>query len=110
MNKYTVIIPGNVRNEIDEIVAFYFVKRKEHALEILENFIMRISSLKEFQEIGRIVPELERNNIIEYREIIEAYWRVIYRIESSNVVIYSLIDSRRNVEDILLKRMKARLG
>jgi toxin ParE1/3/4 len=51
---------------------------------------------------------LERNNILEYREIIESYWRTIYKIEGNQVVMYALIDGRRNVEEILIKRLSAK--
>jgi hypothetical protein len=50
----------------------------------------------------------ERNNILEYREIIESYWRTIYKIEGNQVVMYALLDSRRNVEEILIKRLSAK--
>ncbi|HPJ41757.1 MAG TPA: type II toxin-antitoxin system RelE/ParE family toxin [Spirochaetota bacterium] len=43
-----------------------------------------------------------------YRELIVVPWRIIYRIEEQKVYILAVIDSRRNFEDIILKRiMKA---
>jgi len=109
-NKYSVIIPKTVKTEIDEIISFYYVEKEDYAFKIFENFINRIDSLKEFPERGRVVPELEKNNILEYREIIESYWRIIYRIERNQVVIYTLIDGRRNVEEILIKRLRAKFA
>jgi len=32
-------------------------------------------------------------------------WRVIYRIEKKCVYVVSVIDCRRNVEDVLLERL-----
>jgi len=40
-----------------------------------------------------------------YREIVTAPWRIIYRISDKNVYVLSVLDARRNVEDILLKRL-----
>ena len=40
-----------------------------------------------------------------YREIVIIPWRVIYKIERDRVYIVSVIDSRRNVEDVLLARL-----
>jgi len=54
---------------------------------------------------GRVVPELKFYNIITYRELIVAPWRIIYRIENDTVYVLSIIDGRRNVEDLLLARL-----
>ena len=54
---------------------------------------------------GRIVPELERYGYILYREIIVDYWRIMYKIENDIVYIMVVIDGRRNVEDIILKKI-----
>jgi len=54
---------------------------------------------------GRAVPELLRQGIARYREIVIKPWRVIYRIEEETVYIVSVIDGRRNVEDVLLARL-----
>lgn len=42
--------------------------------------------------------------ISQYREVVISPWRVIYRVEAARVLVVSVIDSRRNVEDILLGR------
>lgn len=107
-HKYIVVIPKTVKTELDEIISFYYADRPDYALKIFKNFITRINSLNESPARGRIVPELEKNNIIEYREIIESYWRIIYRIEGNQVILYALIDGRRNVEEILIKRLRAK--
>ncbi|HNU92154.1 MAG TPA: type II toxin-antitoxin system RelE/ParE family toxin [Spirochaetota bacterium] len=44
-------------------------------------------------------------SIENYRVIIISTWRMIYRIEGSNVYIVALFDGRRNFEDILLRRI-----
>ena len=56
-------------------------------------------------ERGRIVPELREQGITVYRELVEPPWRILYRIESDRVWVLAVIDGRRNVEDILLKRL-----
>jgi toxin ParE1/3/4 len=57
---------------------------------------------------GRIVPELERQGIREYRELIVSVWRIIYRITPVAVEVLLVMDSRRNVEDVLLMRLSRR--
>ncbi|TLU57960.1 MAG: plasmid stabilization protein, partial [Chlorobium sp.] len=36
---------------------------------------------------------------------IVAPWRVLYRIADGNIYVSAVLDSRRNVEDILLQRL-----
>ena len=43
--------------------------------------------------------------IIQYRELIKAPWRVIYRIDGNTVYVTSVFDGRRNLEDLLLERV-----
>jgi len=78
--------PTNARN--------IFVKIKETA-----------ASLTHFPERGRIVSELQDQGIFLYRELILAPWRIVYRVSDKKVYVLSVIDSRQNVEDILLKRL-----
>ena len=53
----------------------------------------------------RIIPELQLQGILQYRELIIFPWRVIYRISEKNIYILSVLDSRQNVEDILFQRL-----
>ena len=58
-----------------------------------------------FPERGRIVPELQEHGLFLSRELIVAPWRIFFRISEKKVYILSVLDSRQNVEDILLKRL-----
>jgi plasmid stabilization system protein ParE len=75
------------------------------AAEILARIRRKAESLPEFSERGRVVPELGRLGTKEYRELILAPWRILYRIRSRQVEIMAVLDSRRNVEDLLLQRL-----
>ena len=48
------------------------------------------------------LPEV---HTVQYQEIIVEHWRIIYKIADDKVIVMSVIDSRRNVEDILLDRL-----
>ncbi len=67
----------------------------------------KASSLKQKPERGRVDPELQDQGILLYRELIVFPWRIIYRISDRKVYILSGLDSRQNVEDILLKKQTA---
>lgn len=64
-------------------------------------------SLRAFQDRGGIVSELQDQGITLYRELIIGPWRIMYRVSENIVHVLSVLDSRQNVEDILLKRLIA---
>ena len=61
--------------------------------------------LKTLLEQGRYVPELEKQNLLIYRELLVKPWRIVYRIVEKNVYVLAVFDQRQNLEDILLKRL-----
>jgi len=73
----------------------------EKFMEIKE----KASHLYAFPDRGRVVPELQAQGIIQYRELIVAPWRIIYRISEDCVYVLSVLDARQNLEDILLTRL-----
>jgi plasmid stabilization system protein ParE len=104
--EYKVRIPNSVKKDIEEIIEYYLNDRPEYAKKIFKLLFDRINSLKSFPNKGRIVPELLEYNINEYREILESYWRIIYRIDNDMVEIFTVIDARRNVQDLLVEKLK----
>jgi len=105
---YKIRLSNSAKKDIEEIVEYYFDDRPEYPQKIFNILFDRIHSLKHFPNKGRIVPELFEYNIFEYREIIESYWRINYRIQNDIVEIFTVIDSRRNVQDLLVEKLKRR--
>lgn len=79
--------------------------RPEAALKLLKAIRHKAADLNHSPDRGRVVPELREQGIMLYRELIVSRWRLIYRIAGESVYVLALIDSRRNVEDILLERL-----
>ena len=78
---------------------------KEIANSIYERIITKIENIASFSEAGRKVPELGFLGNNEYHEIIESPWRIFYRLMEKEVCIISIIDGRRNIEEILYKKI-----
>jgi len=104
--EYKVRVPNSVKKDIEEIIDYYLDDRPEYAQKLFAILFERIGSLKKYPNRGRIVPELLAYNINEYREIIESYWRIIYRIDNNIVELFTVIDARRNVQDLLVEKLK----
>jgi toxin ParE1/3/4 len=103
--KYQVTWAAIAQHDLDQIIDYIAIGSPANASRILRKIKQKVSALYTIPDRGRIVPELKEQGIHTYRELIIAPWRVIYRISDTTVFVLSVIDSRRNVEDILLDRL-----
>ena len=67
-------------------------ERPSAAAKWLRQLLAGVQALGRFPQRGRMVPELDRTEI---REIIQAPYRVIYRVDAKRVVILTVRHSRR---------------
>ena len=103
--KYDVIWSNIAENDLKYIVEYISDDGPADAIKIFKRIKDRAYSLYTFPERGRIVPELRDQGILQYRELIISPWRILYRISEKKVLVFSVLDLRRNIEDILLKRL-----
>ncbi len=103
-NTHQVYWAAVAQTDLAAILAFVADESLHNALEILAKIREKAAAMTHTPQRGRVVPELLNQGISHYREIIVAPWRVIYRVEENRVFVVSVVDSRRNVEDVLLGR------
>jgi len=103
--KYKIIWTSVAENDLKNIIEYISADRPQNAMKILERIRKKASNLYTLSERGRIVPELQGQGILQYRELVIPPWRLIYRIDERKIYVLSVIDSRQNVEDILLNRL-----
>ena len=104
MENYQVYWSKTAKQDLEEIIKYLGTMSENVAREKYSLIKETAEKLKHFPDKGRIIPELERNNITKYREIVVSPWRLMYKVDQSRVFIMALIDGRRNIEDILLTR------
>ncbi len=61
--------------------------------------------LEDFPERGNVPKELAILGIVEYRELHHKPWRMIYRVIGNDVVIYCVVDGRRDMVSFLQRRL-----
>jgi toxin ParE1/3/4 len=106
MNKpYDVIWAANAEQDLTAIIKYIHSDNPIAAKNSLAKIKAKVSNLNSLPQRGRIVPELKQQGILQYRELFIPPWRIIYRISDSKVYVFSVIDSRQNVEDVLLNRL-----
>ncbi|MCD4797750.1 MAG: type II toxin-antitoxin system RelE/ParE family toxin [Methanosarcinales archaeon] len=72
-----------------------YIKRDSeyYASLFIERIIEAVERLETFPEMGRRVPEAEEENI---REIIFQNYRIIYRLETEQVLILTILHAARD--------------
>ena len=102
--RYEVIWAKTAENDLLKIIEYIAQNNPSNSIRILRKIKKQTDELYHSPKRCRIVPELYDQGIIQYREMVIAPWRVMYRISHDKVYVLSVLDSRRNIEDILLKR------
>ena len=104
MKRYAVEWAITARDDLESIASYIAQDSVVNALKIVERIEARASTLSTLPLRGRMVPELRWHGVMAFHELIEKPWRLIYRIEPHRVVVVSVLDERRNLDDLLLDR------
>jgi len=104
--KYKVSIISDAEEDIFSIWRYIAINDSVHSADKILNIIEKqVTVISELANRGHIPPELERIGIHEYREIHIKPYRIIYRIIGSHVYVHCVLDSRRDLEDLLQERL-----
>ena len=76
--------------------------RADRLLDALEE---RCQVLADMPNRGNVPKELRSLGITEYRELHQGPYRIIYRIMVERVVVYAVLDERRDMQSLLLRRL-----
>jgi addiction module RelE/StbE family toxin len=95
----------SARRDLESIVSYLADRSPQAALATLDRLEARAKSLATLADRGRVVPELGRLHIQQYRELVVPPYRMIYRIRGTKILVLAVLDSRRSLEDILLDRL-----
>ncbi|MGP1502553.1 MAG: type II toxin-antitoxin system RelE/ParE family toxin [Treponema sp.] len=100
-----VIVSQFAEDDLNEIVEHYFSLSPNYVKNIISEFEINILSLQQYPNRRRVVPELEKQGILRYRELIQEYYRIFYEISDNKVIVHTIIDGRRNFEDTIISKL-----
>ena len=100
-----VLVTEFAKEDLREILEYYQSLSQKYVEKVISDFQENILSLNKHPKSGRIVPELERQGIANYRELIQGNYRIIYEISGEIVIVHTIIDGRRNFEDIIISKL-----
>lgn len=82
------------RADLDDLVRYISRDSAFYARRFGQKVVLATRRLKEFPESGRMIPEADNKSL---REIIVQGYRVMYRLETDQVLILAVLHGSRDV-------------
>jgi len=102
---YQVLWSHTAQQDLTEIIEYIAQDSVGDTLAILQKLESKAALLINLPNRGRVVPELLHTGISQYRELVSAPWRIVYRLDNRQVLIMAVLDSRRDLQAVLLNRL-----
>jgi toxin ParE1/3/4 len=103
---YEVSLTKDAERDLEEIY-FYIAEHDSRASaeHVLDRLIHATDALKTTPDRGSYVDELRSLGISEYRQVFFKPYRLIYRVHAKRVVVYVIVDGRRDMGSLLARRL-----
>lgn len=103
--RYRVAWTEGAVRDLEEIAAWLAQDSPVAARRLVMRLRKRAPTLVASPIRGRFIPELSKFGVRAFRELVVRPYRLVYRVGEKNVFVLCVLDSRRNLEDILLERL-----
>jgi toxin ParE1/3/4 len=104
--RYKVLLTQGAEQDLealhDYISEFDSVANARH---VLDRLMEVVEGLARFPERGSYPQELVALGIKDYRQTAFKPYRVIYRVLGDQVVVYLIVDGRRDMQSVLARRL-----
>lgn len=87
------------RNDLNQIYNYIYEDSIYYAIKTIENIVKIVDNISFFPYIGRKVPEY---NLENYRELIYKSYRIIYKVQSNEILIRRIWHSSRKMPNNLI--------
>lgn len=103
---FKVFLVEDAERDIEDIYRYIAEHDSiENAGRVVNALEQLCARLAELPQRGNIPKELRGLGITEYREVHHNPYRVIYRVFERRVVIYAVLDGRRDMQSLLQIRL-----
>lgn len=106
MNDLEILWSADAADSFNDILD-YIVQTtgRESAERIYQKVITAVERLAAVPLMGKIVADLKDIGIDDVLEIHEGPWRIFYRVKDDRVFILTVIDGRRNIQELLINKV-----
>ena len=104
--KTKIIWSEDAGNELIEIISY--IKKNSgiiNAKSIYKKIMDKVNDISDNAEGRRISPLLKEFGIIDIHQININPWSIYYKAENNTIKIISIIDMRRNLEEVLYQKI-----
>ena len=108
MKRFAVELTASAERDLEALFDYVVATRspaEAHAL--LDRLIERVETLETFPDRGAIPAELDAIGISDFRQLLVVPYRVIYRVVGRKVFILVIADGRRDMQELLERRLLA---
>ncbi len=95
---YRIVWSPEAVEDIESIAEYIEKDSQFYAKAVVNKIFQSTEKLKEFPKVGRVVPELEREDI---RELIVYNYRLVYQVKERQILIIAVIHGKRQFEDVI---------
>jgi len=103
---FGILLSEEAERDIEDIYRYIAgndgVARADKVLANLEDACLRLAA---FPERGNIPKEVQPLGIEDYREVHYKPYRIIYRVFGRKVIVYCVLDGRRDMQTLLQRRL-----
>ena len=104
--KYRVLLTGGAGRDLEAL--YDYVVRSDgfsQARHLLDRLMETVESLARFPQRGSHPKELAALGIKEYWQVLFKPYRVIYRVIDRRVIIYLIVEGRRDMQSVLARKL-----
>jgi plasmid stabilization system protein ParE len=105
VSRFQVLWAERAIEDLDEIMRHVAADSPVNSERLLARLRTRAATLTSSPRRGRIVPELAGFGMRSWRQLLVAPYRIVYRVSGRGVWVMAVIDSRRDLQDLLLERL-----
>jgi toxin ParE1/3/4 len=103
---FQVVVTEDAENDLEDIVTYIATHDSPRAAQYVLGRILDIAdSLAAEPTRGTTPKELRALGDQEYRQVFFKPYRLIYRVVGQQVVIYVIVDGRRDMQSLLARRL-----
>jgi toxin ParE1/3/4 len=103
--RYDVFVTVAASYDLEDIEEW--LERHEpdgRAGSVVDDLLYCFDGLARMPTRGSIVPEIDHLIAAEYREVIHTGYRIIYRIDTTQVFVIAVVHQRRDVKSVMMAR------
>lgn len=101
MNQYKVIITSKAQSDLAACISFVLKVSKEAAINLANDIYFSLDSLKALPERNPIFSMPKSFPFTIRKQIINGRYVSLYSVENNNVVVYRILDSRREFDYLI---------